>query len=216
MRLIIFGAPGAGKGTQARKICKHFDIPQIATGDMLREAIKKGTPIGDIADQYISKGELVPDIVILDLINTRISQPDCESGFLLDGFPRNLIQAKALDDSNIGIDAIVELIVSDNIIVERISGRRTHLSSGRSYHTVFNPPKVPGVDDITKEPLVQRDDDHEETVKKRLSIYNEAILEMKDFYNKKLDKIPFLDIDGTGNVAEVYAQIITKLDPTRE
>ncbi|NQY44126.1 MAG: adenylate kinase [Legionellales bacterium] len=210
MRLIIFGAPGAGKGTQARKICQHLNIPQISTGDMLREAIQEGSAVGKIADSYISKGELVPDVVILDLINNRISQPDCENGFLLDGFPRNLAQVKSITKANIEIDAIIELEVSDDILIERISGRRIHLSSGRSYHVVFNPPKEPDIDDITKESLIQRDDDREETVKTRLKIYNAAMKEMKNHY-EKIDDMNYFTIDGNGNVSEVYQRIMRDL-----
>ena len=171
MRLILLGAPGAGKGTQAAFICKRFVIPQISTGDMLRAAVKAGTPLGQAAKKVMDSGALVSDEIILGLVRERIAQPDCANGFLFDGFPRTIVQAEALKDAGVKLDFVLEIDVPDSAIIERMSGRRVHVASGRTYHIRFNPPKSAGIDDVTGEPLIQRADDEEETVRKRLSVY---------------------------------------------
>src|SRR3982750_4744693 len=170
MRLILLGPPGAGKGTQATTICQHYGIPQISTGDMLRAAVKAATPLGLAAKKVMDAGNLVSDDIIIGLVKERIAQPDCAAGFLFDGFPRTIVQADALRAAGIKLDYVLEIDVPDSAIVERMSGRRVHVGSGRTYHVSFNPPKVPGVDDVTGEDLVQREDDREATVKKRLQI----------------------------------------------
>ncbi|HKU87115.1 MAG TPA: adenylate kinase [Casimicrobiaceae bacterium] len=172
MRLILVGPPGAGKGTQAAFICEAYGIPQISTGDMLRAAIKADTPLGRAAKQVMDRGSLVSDDVIVGLVKDRLREPDCAPGYLFDGFPRTIPQADALKEAAIGLDYVIEIDVPDAAIVERMSGRRVHLASGRTYHVKFNPPKVKGKDDVTGEPLIQREDDREETVKKRLAIYH--------------------------------------------
>jgi len=172
MRLILVGPPGAGKGTQAAFICEAYGIPQISTGDMLRAAVKAGTPLGCAAKEVMDRGSLVSDDIIVGLVKDRLCEPDCAPGYLFDGFPRTIPQADALNDAAIGLDYVIEIDVPDAAIVERMSGRRVHLASGRTYHVKFNPPKVKGKDDVTGEPLIQREDDREETVKKRLAIYH--------------------------------------------
>ena len=172
MRLILLGAPGAGKGTQAAFLCQKYGIPQISTGDMLRAAVKAGTPLGQAAKKVMDSGGLVSDDIIIGLVKERLSQPDCARGFLFDGFPRTLPQADAMKNAGVKIDCVLEINVPDAVIVERMSGRRVHPASGRTYHVKFNPPKVRGKDDVTGEPLIQREDDREETVKKRLAIYH--------------------------------------------
>ena len=172
MRLILVGPPGAGKGTQAAFICEAYGIPQISTGDMLRAAVKADTPLGRAAKEVMDRGSLVSDDIIVGLVKTRLREPDCAPGYLFDGFPRTIPQADALNDAAIGLDYVIEIDVPDAAIVERMSGRRVHLASGRTYHVKFNPPKVKGKDDVTGEPLIQREDDREETVKKRLAIYH--------------------------------------------
>src|SRR6476469_8453848 len=171
MRLILLGAPGAGKGTQANFIKEKFNIPQISTGDMLRAAVKAGTPLGVEAKKVMDAGGLVSDDIIIGLVKDRLKEPDCANGYLFDGFPRTVPQADAMKEAGVVIDYVLEIDVPDEAIVERMSGRRTHPASGRTYHVKFNPPKVEGKDDVTGEDLVQRDDDHEETVKKRLKVY---------------------------------------------
>ena len=173
MRLILLGGPGAGKGTQANFVKERYQIPQISTGDMLRAAVKAGTELGTKAKEYMDAGKLVPDDVIIGLVKERIQEPDCEKGFLFDGFPRTIPQADAMKDAGVPIEAVVDINVPDQEIIKRMSGRRAHLPSGRTYHIVFNPPKVEGQDDITGEPLIQRDDDKEETVRKRLEVYHD-------------------------------------------
>ena len=186
MQIILLGAPGAGKGTQAQFISKKFNIPQISTGDMLRAAVKEGTEVGLKAKKLMDAGELVSDEIILDLVQERISQADCKNGFLFDGFPRTINQAKELSNRGITIDFVVEINVDDDEIITRMSGRRVHQASGRTYHVKFNPPKIENVDDETGEPLIQRDDDQEETVKKRLKIYHEStFLEIDNDIAKK-------------------------------
>lgn len=184
MKLILLGGPGAGKGTQAAFITQKFGIPQISTGDMLRAAVKAGSPMGLEAKKVMDAGGLVSDDIILGLIDERLKQPDCAKGFLFDGFPRTIPQAEALRAQGIELDYVLEIDVDDNEIIRRMSGRRVHLGSGRTYHVVFNPPKVDGKDDITGEPLIQRDDDKEETVRKRLSVYHSQTKPLIDFYSK--------------------------------
>jgi adenylate kinase len=182
MRIILLGAPGAGKGTQATFIKEHFNIPQISTGDMLRAAVKAGTPLGLEAKSYMDSGGLVPDAVIIGLVSERIKEADCKNGFLFDGFPRTIPQADAMKEAGVTIDYVVEIDVPDSAIVERMSGRRSHPESGRTYHVKFNPPKVEGKDDVTGENLVQREDDKEETVKKRLEVYHDQTKPLVDYY----------------------------------
>ncbi len=184
MRLILLGPPGAGKGTQAAFICERYAIPQISTGDMLRAAVKAGTPMGLAAKKIMDAGELVSDEIILGLIKERLGQADCAKGFLFDGFPRTIPQAEALRDMGILLDYVLEIEVADEEIVGRMSGRRVHPASGRTYHVKFNPPKVAGKDDVTGEDLIQRDDDKEETVKKRLTVYHSQTRPLVDFYAK--------------------------------
>jgi adenylate kinase len=184
MRLILLGAPGAGKGTQANFIKEKYNIPQISTGDMLRAAIKAGTELGLAAKKVMDAGQLVSDDIIIGLVKARLQESDCANGYLFDGFPRTIAQADAMKDSGITIDYVLEFDVPDELIVERMSGRRTHLASGRVYHTKFNPPKVDCLDDLTGEPLVQRDDDKEETVKKRLQVYHNQTEVLLGYYNK--------------------------------
>jgi len=182
MRLILLGAPGAGKGTQAAFICKQFSIPQISTGDMLRAAVKAGTPLGLAAKAVMDAGQLVSDDIIIGLVKERIAQPDCANGFLFDGFPRTLPQADAMKAAGVKLDVVLEIDVPDEAIIERMSGRLFHIASGRSYHTKFNPPKVAGKDDVTGEDLIQRDDDKEATVRKRLDVYHSQTRPLVDYY----------------------------------
>ncbi|MBL0168480.1 MAG: adenylate kinase [Propionivibrio sp.] len=183
MRLILLGAPGAGKGTQAQFICEKYGIPQISTGDMLRAAIKAGTPVGVEAKKVMDAGSLMSDEIIIGLVKERLQQDDCKAGYLFDGFPRTIPQAEALRSAGVALDFVLEIDVADSEIVERMSGRRVHLASGRSYHVKFNPPKVEGKDDVTGEALIQRDDDREETVKKRLQIYHSQTKPLIEFYS---------------------------------
>jgi adenylate kinase len=183
MRLILLGAPGAGKGTQAAFIKEHFNIPQISTGDMLRAAVKAGTPMGLAAKKVMDAGGLVSDDIIIGLVKDRLKEPDCASGYLFDGFPRTLPQADAMKDAGVLIDYVLEIDVPDSSIIERMSGRRVHTASGRTYHVTFNPPKVAGKDDVTGEELIQRDDDREETVKKRLEVYHGQTKLLVGYYN---------------------------------
>lgn len=182
MRLILLGAPGAGKGTQAQLIVEACGIPQISTGDMLRAAVKAVTPLGLKAKALMDAGELVPDHVVIGIVKERIAQPDCKKGFILDGFPRTLPQAEALTHEGIGLDFVIELQVDDEELVERLSGRRTHLPSGRIYHIHNNPPKKAGLDDVTGEPLVQRPDDQEETVRRRLTVFHDQTKPLIEYY----------------------------------
>lgn len=183
MKLILLGAPGAGKGTQANYIREKYGIPQISTGDMLRAAAKAGTPLGLAAKKLMDAGELVPDDIIINLVKERIKEADCAMGFLFDGFPRTIPQADAMKAAGVALDYVVEIDVADEEIIKRMSGRRVHLASGRTYHVVFNPPKVPGKDDVTGEDLIQRPDDAEETVKKRLSVYHSQTKALVDYYS---------------------------------
>ncbi|MEO6410318.1 MAG: adenylate kinase [Burkholderiaceae bacterium] len=216
MRLILLGAPGAGKGTQAAVICRKFSIPQISTGDMLRAAVKVGSKMGMAAKQIMDSGALVNDDIIIGLVKERIMQPDCANGFLFDGFPRTIPQANALRDAKVKLDCVLEIDVPDSAIIERMGGRRVHPSSGRTYHTSFNPPRVAGKDDSTGENLIQRDDDKEETVKKRLEVYQNQTRPLVAYYQRwsadgDADAPRYLKIDGSGSVDEISARALAAL-----
>jgi len=213
MRVILLGSPGSGKGTQAQFIVDRFGIPQISTGDMLRAAVRAGTPLGLEAKKVMDAGQLVSDDIILGLIQERIVQDDCRNGFLLDGFPRTIAQADGLAAMGIVIDHVVEIQVDDEEIVKRMSGRRVHPASGRSYHVLFNPPKVEGLDDETGEPLIQRDDDKEETVRKRLAVYHEQTKPLVGYYrDKSKTGLPeFSTIAGVGSVQEITERLLAAL-----
>ena len=216
MRIILLGPPGAGKGTQAAFICEHFGIPQISTGDMLRAAVKAGTPLGKEAKKVMDSGGLVSDDIIMGLIKERLQESDCANGYLFDGFPRTIAQAEAMNAEGIGVDYIVEIAVPDAEIIKRMSGRRVHLASGRTYHLVFNPPETPGVDDVTGEPLIQRDDDKEETVRKRLDVYHRQTAPLIDYYSRSRrpgepDSPTYVRVDGIGDVDEVKQRILAAL-----
>ncbi len=216
MRLILLGGPGAGKGTQAGYITRRYGIPQISTGDMLRAAIQAGTPLGRAAKEVMDRGELVSDEVIIGLVRERIAKPDCAKGFLFDGFPRTIRQAEAMKDSGVPIEHVVEIRVPDEAIIERMSGRRSHAPSGRTYHVKFNPPKVAGCDDVTGEPLTQRDDDREETVKNRLAVYHRQTEPLVDYYARWAAtgdaRAPKCHgVDGMGTVEQVRDRIFAEL-----
>lgn len=216
MRLILLGPPGAGKGTQAAYIIEEFGIPQISTGDMLRAAVKAQTPLGIEAKQVMDAGQLVSDELIIGLVQDRLTQSDCESGYLFDGFPRTIPQADALKDANVALDYVIEIDVPADQIIERISGRRVHPESGRSYHVVFNPPKVEGKDDVTGEDLIQRDDDKEETVRNRLDVYQNQTRPLVDYYSSWAasgdSKAPkYIRIEGVGSVDEIRNRIMAAL-----
>jgi len=216
MRVILLGAPGAGKGTQAAYICERFGIPQISTGDMLRAAVKAGTPLGVEAKAHMDSGGLVPDSLIIGLVKDRIAQADCDRGFLFDGFPRTIPQAEAMRAAGVPIDHVVEIDVPDAEIVRRMSGRRVHPASGRTYHIVFNPPKVAMTDDATGEPLIQRDDDREETVKKRLEVYHSQTRPLVDFYSGWAQRggsgaPAYRRIDGLGALNDIREAILAAL-----
>lgn len=216
MRLILLGPPGAGKGTQANIIRDHFGIPQISTGDMLRAAVKAGTPLGLQAKAVMDSGGLVSDDIIINLVRERLTQPDCAAGYLFDGFPRTIPQAQALKDAGVPLDVVVEMQVPDADIIERMSGRRTHPASGRSYHVRFNPPKAAGIDDVTGEALVQRDDDKEETVRKRLDVYHQQTQPLVRFYTDwaasgDAQAPRMQSLSGVGEVAEVTARLMKAL-----
>jgi adenylate kinase len=216
MRLILLGAPGAGKGTQAAYICQRFGIPQISTGDMLRAAVKAGTPLGLEAKSVMESGGLVSDDLIINLVKERIAQPDCANGFLFDGFPRTLPQADAMKAAGVKLDYVLEIDVPFDAIIERMSGRRSHPASGRTYHVKFNPPKTQGVDDVTGEPLVQREDDKEETVKKRLEVYSAQTRPLVDYYSQWAANAPdaapkYRSILGVGQVDDITARVFTAL-----
>jgi len=216
MRLILLGAPGAGKGTQAAFICEKFGIPQISTGDMLRAAVKAGTPLGIQAKAVMEAGQLVSDDLIINLVKERIAQPDCARGFLFDGFPRTIPQADAMKDAGVALDYVLEIDVPFDAIIERMSGRRAHPASGRTYHIRFNPPKVAGKDDITGEDLIQRDDDKEETVKKRLAVYDAQTRPLVDYYSQWARQDPsnapqYRAISGSGSVEEITQRALAAL-----
>ena len=217
MRLILLGAPGAGKGTQATFICRRLGIPQISTGDMLRAAVKAGTPLGVAAKKVMDAGGLVGDDIIIGLVKERIVRPDCANGFLFDGFPRTIPQADAMKTAGVKLDLVLEIDVPDDAIVERMSGRRAHLPSGRTYHLKFNPPKVDGKDDVTGEPLIQRDDDKVETVKKRLQVYQSQTRPLVDYYAKwaasgDAQAPRCARINGSGSVDEIAARVTGALE----
>lgn len=216
MKLILLGAPGAGKGTQATFICQKYGIPQISTGDMLRAAVKAGTPLGIQAKQVMDAGGLVSDDLIINLVKERIAQPDCADGFLFDGFPRTLPQAEAMKQAGVKLDYVLEIDVPFESIIDRMDGRRSHPASGRTYHVTFNPPKMAGVDDVTGEPLVQRADDQEETVKKRLEVYSAQTRPLVEYYSAwsktEPDAAPkYRAISGTGGVDEITARAFVAL-----
>ena len=216
MKLILLGAPGAGKGTQAAFITQKYGIPQISTGDMLRAAVKAGTPLGLQAKGVMESGGLVSDELIINLVKERIAQPDCANGFLFDGFPRTLPQAEAMKQAGVKLDYVLEIDVPFDAIIERMSGRRSHPASGRTYHVKFNPPKAEGKDDVTGEPLVQRDDDKEETVRKRLQVYNDQTRPLVSYYSEWAGKEPsaapkYRKISGTGSVEEITARALQAL-----
>jgi len=210
MRIILLGAPGAGKGTQAQFITEKSGIPQISTGDMLRAAVKAGTELGKQVEQVMNSGGLVTDDIIIAIVKERIEQPDCANGFLFDGFPRTIPQAQALVDASVDIDLVLEIDVDDEEIVKRLSGRRVHLDSGRVYHVDHNPPKTAGKDDETGEDLIQRDDDKEDTVRKRLAVYHEQTKPLVDFYKKQEGKgsgVRVVSVNGVAPVEDIKSQI---------
>lgn len=216
MRLILLGAPGAGKGTQASFLCQKYGIPQISTGDMLRAAVKAGTPLGLQAKSVMDSGALVSDDIIIGLVKERIAQPDCAKGFLFDGFPRTIPQADAMKAAGVKLDYVLEIDVPFDAIIERMSGRRSHPASGRTYHVKFNPPKVEGRDDVTGEPLIQRDDDREETVRKRLEVYSAQTRPLVDYYSNWSKADPanapkYRAISGTGSVEEITKRALEAL-----
>ncbi|CAN7438948.1 adenylate kinase [Acidovorax sp. Leaf78] len=216
MRLILLGAPGAGKGTQATFICQKYGIPQISTGDMLRAAVKAGTPLGLQAKAVMDSGALVSDDIIIGLVKERITQPDCAKGFLFDGFPRTIPQADAMKAAGVKLDYVLEIDVPFDAIIERMSGRRSHPASGRTYHVKFNPPKAEGKDDVTGEELIQREDDKEETVKKRLQVYSDQTRPLVDYYSNWAKSEPdaapkYRAISGTGSVDEITTRALQAL-----
>jgi adenylate kinase len=216
MRLILLGAPGAGKGTQATFICRKYAIPQISTGDMLRAAVKAGTPLGLEAKKVMDSGALVSDDLIIDLVKERIAQPDCEKGFLFDGFPRTIPQADAMKSAGVKIDYVLEIDVPFDAIIDRMSGRRSHAASGRTYHIRHNPPKHEGLDDVTGEPLIQRDDDKETTVRKRLEVYSAQTRPLVDYYARWAGTEPetapqYRAISGIGSVEEITDRVFKAL-----
>lgn len=215
MKIILLGPPGSGKGTQANYIKEKFNIPQISTGDMLRAAVSAGTELGKQAKKIMDAGELVSDDLILQLVSERIREDDCRNGYLFDGFPRTIVQAEKMETMGIDVDYVIELQVDDGEIIKRMSGRRMHPASGRTYHTVFNPPRQPGIDDITGEPLVQRDDDKEETVRKRLRVYHEQTAPLIEYYSgisaRDGDGPGYLKIEGMGDVDHIRDSIMNGL-----
>ncbi|MEP6873593.1 MAG: adenylate kinase [Burkholderiales bacterium] len=216
MRLILLGPPGAGKGTQANFICKQFSIPQISTGDMLRAAVKAGTPLGVAAKKVMDSGALVGDDIIIGLVKERITQPDCVNGFLFDGFPRTIPQADAMKTAGVKLDIVLEIDVPDESIIERMSGRRVHVASGRTYHVKFNPPKAAGKDDVSGEDLIQRVDDEESTVRNRLQVYKDQTRPLVAYYSNwsatgAADAPRYRKISGTGSVDEITTRALEAL-----
>ena len=217
MKLILLGAPGAGKGTQAKFICEKFGIPQISTGDMLRAQVKAGTPLGMEAKKHMDSGGLVPDAVIIGMVKERLKEADCKNGYLFDGFPRTIPQAEAMKEAGVPLDIVLEIDVPDQDIIDRMAGRRVHLASGRTYHIIYNPPKVAGKDDVTGEDLIQREDDKEETVRHRLDIYHSQTKPLVTFYTNwknagdaaapKVAKVA-----GVGSVDEITARVLGALN----
>ena len=220
MRLILLGAPGAGKGTQAQFICEKFAIPQISTGDMLRAAVKAGTELGVAAKKIMDAGGLVSDDIIIGLVKDRLTQPDCSKGYLFDGFPRTIPQAQAMKDAGVPIDYVLEIDVPFDAIIDRMGGRRVHPASGRTYHIKYNPPKVEGKDDVTGDALIQRDDDKEETVRKRLQVYDDQTRPLVEYYSSwaaqanAADKVKapaYRKVSGTGSVEDITTSIFAQL-----
>lgn len=216
MKVMLLGMPGAGKGTQAQFLMDRYRIPQISTGDMLRAAIKAGTPLGNEARRYMDRGELVPDHVVIELVKQRVREADCANGYIIDGFPRTIPQAEAMKQAGVDLDYVVEIDVDDAEIVERLSGRRTHLPSGRTYHVVFQPPRVAGKDDATGEDLVQREDDREETVLKRLQVYHGQTRQLIDYYSSWAARgdaraPKYRKVAGTGSVDDIRDSIFAAL-----
>lgn len=216
MRLVLLGCPGVGKGTQAKFIKERYKIVQISTGDMLRAAINAGTPLGLQVKQIMDEGRLVSDDIMIALVKARVAESDCANGFLLDGFPRTIPQAEALHENHVHLDYVVEIRVPDADLIQRLSGRRVHPASGRVYHTEYNPPKVPGIDDVTGEPLVQRPDDHEETIRKRLAVYHQQTEPLVNYYINQAKEEPdhspiHIRIDGVGTVEQVKERIFKAL-----
>ena len=217
MRLILLGGPGAGKGTQATFITEKYGIPQISTGDMLRAAVKAETPLGLEAKKIMDQGGLISDEIITGMVKARVQEADCKNGYLLDGFPRTIPQADAMREFNIDIDYVIEISVDDAEIIKRMSGRRAHLASGRTYHTIYNPPKEEGKDDVTGEPLVQRDDDKEETVKKRLDVYHEQTEPLINYYHQFADSgeatsPKYVKVNGVGSVDDIKTKVFSALE----
>lgn len=216
MKLILLGAPGVGKGTQASFITQSFGIPQISTGDMLREAVQAGSELGNRVKAVMDSGSLVTDEIILDLVKERLTQEDCQKGYLFDGFPRTIAQAEALVDRGIELDYVIEIIVPEKEIVDRLSGRRVHLESGRTYHVTFNPPKIKGLDDITGDKLVQREDDKESTVLERLRVYREQTSPLVEFYKalagEKKSALKYATVDGSGTTEKIKEKIFSIFD----
>lgn len=213
MRLILLGCPGAGKGTQAKFIAEKFHIPQISTGNILRAAIQAGTALGKKAKELVESGQLVPDEMVVQLVRDRLAEPDCQNGFLLDGFPRTIAQAEALAAIT-SIDYVIDIDVPAEEIVSRLSGRRVHLASGRTYHIIHQPPKMEGIDDVTGEPLIQRNDDSEETIRKRLAVYEEQTMPLRDYYRRSKTNA-YIEIDGTGTVDDITQQIFNYLSTAK-
>ncbi|WP_346796227.1 adenylate kinase [Halomonas sp. Bachu 37] len=216
MRLILLGAPGAGKGTQAQFICEQYKIPQISTGDMLRTAVKEGSELGLKVKEIMTSGGLVSDDVIIALVKERIAQPDCKNGFLFDGFPRTIPQADAMKEAGVKLDHVLEIAVPDEEIVNRLGGRRVHPASGRVYHVDYNPPKEPGKDDVTGEPLIQRDDDQESTVRNRLAVYHDQTAPLVDYYQQWAKEDPqaapaYHRVEGIGSVDDITRQVMEAL-----
>ena len=213
MRLILLGPPGAGKGTQAKYVCERYGIPQISTGDMLRAAVRDGTAVGVKAKAVMDSGALVSDEIILELVAARTQMPDCQGGFLFDGFPRTIPQAEGLDRAGVKIDVVLEIDVPESEVVSRLSGRRVHPASGRVYHVLHNPPRVAGEDDVTGEPLVQRDDDREETVRERLQVYNRQTKPLVEFYKARSQRgeLRYRIVTGVGSVTDITASLAVAL-----